>query len=102
MNTLTAELQITDPDFNADLLAVKVENVLDEAQTIRGYGKVGYSEAMIIADMSDGVPVFLSVSRFDYNQTGAEGQTKYSADGESITYMNREKLWYGWLPLARM
>ena len=102
IDTLTAELQITDPNFNADLLEVKVDNVLDEAQTIRGYDKIGYSDALIVADMTNGIPIFISVSRYDYNQIGAEGQTQYTGDGETIRYIERDKMWRGWTAIARI
>lgn len=102
VDVLKPELTITDPNFNEDLLEAKVSQVLDEAQAIKRYADVGYSERMILSDMSNGVPIFTAVSRYDYNQIGAEGQTQYSGDGESIHYVERGKLWYGWNPIARI
>lgn len=102
MNVLRPELTRTDPNYNEDLLSAKVDQVLDEAQSIRRYAETGYSEATIINDLANGIPIFTAVSRYDYNQIGAEGQTQYSGDGESIHYVERGKLWYGWNPLARI
>ena len=97
---LEAELSVTDPNYSHDLLEVKVKSVLDEAQTIRGY--TNYPQEFIEEDMTKGIPIFMRVSQYDYEKIGASGQTQYSADGENIQYQDRSKLWYGWIPLARI
>ena len=44
--------------------------------------------------------IIRSVALYDYNQIGAEGQTSYSADGTSIRYLNRDKLFHGVVPIG--
>jgi hypothetical protein len=102
IEVLEPELQATDPNYNADLLEAKADQTLEEAQVIRNYAQVGYSEQTILADMSTGLPVFINVTRYDYNKIGAEGQSQYSGDGESLHYLDRGKMWNGWMPLARI
>lgn len=102
IEVLTPELELTDKNFSEPLLAMKAQQTLDEAQVIRGYAQSGYSETTIINDMSGGVPVFINVTRYAYNKVGAEGQTQYSGDGESIHYIDAGKIWYGWKPLSRV
>lgn len=99
---LEPELEVTDPNYNADLLSAKAGQVLDEAQVIRNYAQTNYSEVTILADMEKGLPVFINVTRYDYNKIGAEGQSQYSGDGESLHYLDRGKMWNGWMPLARV
>lgn len=99
---LKPELQATDPNFNEDLLAAKAQQTLEEAQVIRNYAQTNYSEGTILADMSTALPVFINVTRYDYNKIGAEGQSQYSGDGENLHYIDRGKMWNSWIPLARV
>lgn len=97
---LTIELQ-SETDFNADLLTVKVSNAIREVQTARNYPST-YTEAQIETDTIRFYSQIKSLALYDYNQIGAEGQTQYSADGESIHYVDRNKLFYGVRPIARV
>ena len=99
ISELTVELQ-NETDFNADLLKAKVKNAIREVQTARNYPST-YTEAQIEKDTVRYFSQIKSIALFDYNQIGAEGQTQYSADGESIHYVDRNKLFYGVRPLAR-
>ena len=42
-----------------------------------------------------------AIALYDYTKIGAEGQSQYSADGESIHYLDRNKMFAGILPIAR-
>ena len=89
---LTEELNTTEgKKFNATLLQSKVTAVYYEVKAARKYPK-NYPDYLIESDMEDYYHVIRSVSLFDYNQTGAEGQSQYSADGVSIHYVDRDKL----------
>ena len=96
---LTIELQ-NETDFDADLLEVKVASAIRECKTIRDY-PASYSDSRIEKDLVRFFSQIKDVSMYDYSKMGAEGQDSYSADGESIYYEDRNKLWYGVRPIAR-
>lgn len=97
---LTTELQITDGErFNATLLTSKVNNAYREVQAARKYPP-SYTATMIEADMEKYYTQVRSIALFDYNQIGAEGQSSYNQDGVSVSYVDRNKLFHGVLPIA--
>lgn len=99
---ISAEISAAGDDkFNPDLLTSKVRNAIRDVKTARKYG-AAYTEAMIEADLTEKYYSNIrSIAMYDYNQTGAEGQTQYSADGTSIHYVSREKLFSGIIPMGR-
>lgn len=99
ISELTIELQ-NETDFNADILALKVNNAYREVKQARNYPK-SYSAETIAEDMENYYSNVKAIAMYDYNKIGAEGQTQYSADGESIHYVDRNKLFAGILPIAR-
>lgn len=96
---LTIELK-NEIDFDAAILGVKVRNAIREVKAARNYPK-SYTESMINDDMENFVTNIRSIALYDYSKIGAEGQSQYSADGESIHYLDRNKLFTGIIPLAR-
>ena len=99
ISELTIELQ-NETDFNADILALKVNNAYREVKQARNYPK-SYSDETIAEDMENYYSNVKAIAMYDYNKIGAEGQTQYSADGESIHYVDRNKMFAGILPIAR-
>lgn len=99
ISELTIELR-KEVDFDADILALKVSNAYREVRTARNYPSY-YSEESIAADMMNYYSNIRAIAMYDYNKIGAEGQTQYSADGESIHYVDRSKLFNGVIPIAR-
>ena len=99
ISELTIELR-KEVDFDADILALKVSNAYREVRTARNYPSY-YSEESITADMMNYYSNIRAIAMYDYNKIGAEGQTQYSADGESIHYVDRSKLFNGVIPIAR-
>lgn len=99
---LTAELNITDGEskFSASLLTSKVKGAIREVKTARRY-PASYSDARIERDMERFYTNILNIARYDYNQVGVEGQASYSVDGESVSYVDRNKFFYGVLPIGR-
>lgn len=98
---LKTELSETEGEkFSSTLLTSKVKGAYRDVKTARRY-PAGYTEAMIEADMENYFSQVKDIARFDYNQIGAEGQTSYSQDGVSVHYVERDKLFYGVLPIAR-
>ena len=96
---LTIELK-NEVDFDAEMLGVKVRNAIREVRAARNYPK-SYTEEMIIADMTEYYVNIRAIALYDYTKIGAEGQSQYSADGESIHYLDRNKMFAGILPIAR-
>ena len=86
--------------FSENLLRKKVESAYREVKRARNYPK-SYTEAQIEEDMREYFPNIEDIARYDYNSVGAEGLSSYSADGTSIKYNDRDKLFYGVLPIAR-
>lgn len=97
---LTIELTETEGDkLNTTLLTSKAYGAYREVKSARKY-PVSYTTAMIERDMENYYSQVRSIALFDYNQVGSEGQTQYSQDGVSIHYVDRDKLFYGVLPIA--
>lgn len=85
--------------FNLSLLTSKVKGAYRAVKTARKYPG-SYTEAFIEKDMENYYSQIRDIALFDYNQIGAEGQTQYSQDGVSVHYVDRDKLFYGVLPIA--
>lgn len=86
--------------FSENLLRKKVESAYREVKRARNYPKT-YSEAMIEEDMRVYYSNIEDIARYDYNSVGSEGLSSYAADGTSIHYKDRDKLFYGVYPIAR-
>ena len=98
--SLKTELQASEGDlFNETLLKSKVESAYREVMSLRQY-PYSYSQVTIENDIEQFYTVIRRVALFDYSQSGAEGQTSYSADGTSIHYIDRDKLFYGVIPIG--
>lgn len=97
---LTAELQITDKLFNASLLEIKVRNAIKEVKRARNYPS-HYTEQMIDDDMERFYSQIRNIALYDYEQTGAENETSHSENNISRSFVDRDKLFAGILPLAK-
>ena len=97
---LTIELK-NEVDFDAEILGVKVRNAIREVKAARDYPST-YTDEAKLADMMNYYSNIRAIALYDYTKIGAEGQTQYSADGESIHYQDRDKLFKGVYPIARL
>lgn len=98
---LKTELSETEGEkFSLTLLTSKVKGAYRDVKAARRYPD-SYTEAKIERDMLNYFSQIKDVARYDYNIIGAEGQTQYSQDGVSVHYVEREKLFYGVLPIAQ-
>ncbi len=97
---LTAELSISDENFNPDLLLSKVRNALREVKKARKY-PVYYTDSQIDRDLYDYYSNVRNIALYDYNLIGAEGQTSSSENGTSRSYVDRNGLFSGIIPLSR-
>ena len=97
---LTAELQITDKLFNASLLEIKVRNAIKEVKRARNYPS-HYTEQMIDDDIERFYSQIRNIALYDYEQIGAENETSHSENNISRSFVDRDKLFAGILPLAK-
>ena len=97
---LTEELNI-DENFNSKLLERKVRAVINEVKTARRYPK-SYSDEKMEEDMRNYYSQMRNIALFDYNQIGVEGQTSSNENGISRSYINRNSLFNGILPISRV
>lgn len=97
---LTTELQITDNNFNADLLAIKVNSAYREVMNVRHYPAL-YGEEEKANDMSRFYSNVRDIALYDYNLVGAEYEESHSENGIVRNFTNRDSLFSGVIPLAR-
>lgn len=86
--------------LNESLLKSKIQGAFRDVKRARNYPK-SCSPEWINEDMLDYYSNIESIARYDYNSVGSEGLSSYSADGTSIHYNDRDKLFYGVYPIAR-
>lgn len=103
LNTdLTAEITGSGLEVLTDVLAVKVKAVVRELLSIRNYELSGMTDEEVEADIERYYTQCMNVSRYDYNQLGAEGEDSHSENGISRKYVERGRLWAGVVPFARV
>lgn len=98
---LSAELSVSDENFNEDLLRPKVRNAMREVKRARNYPK-SYMDSQIEADMYDYFSNIRNIALYDYNQIGGEFQESSDELSTKRVWMKRDKLFSGILPLARV
>lgn len=98
---LSAELSVSDENFNETLLLSKVRNAMREVKRARNYPK-SYSDSQIEQDMYDYFSNIRNIALYDYNLIGAEGQSSSGENGVSRSYVDRDKLFCGICPFVRV
>lgn len=91
---LSAELSVSDENFNETLLLAKVRNAMREVKRARNYPKT-YSDNQIEQDMYDYFSNIRNIALYDYNQIGGEFQESSGENGTSRSYVDRDKLFSG-------
>lgn len=86
--------------FSENLLMSKIKSAYREVKRARNYPS-HYTEQWIEEDMDNFYSNIQDIARYDYNNVGSEGLTQYSADGASLHYRDRDKLFYGIYPVGR-
>lgn len=97
---LTVELE-NEPTFDLSKLKQKVINAIREVKKARKYPS-NYTEDMINKDIYNFYSNIRNIALYDYNQIGIEFQTSSSENGVSRSYMDRDKLFSGIIPLAKL
>lgn len=98
---LSAELSVSDKNFNKTLLLSKVRNAMREVKRARNYPK-SYTDSQIETDMYDYFSNIRNIALYDYNQIGAEGQSSSGENGTSRSYVDRDKYFSGICPFVRV
>lgn len=98
IDELTVELA-NDPNFSVELLGVKVDSAIREVKRARNYPS-SYSSEMIESDLIKFYANVKNIALYDYNMIGVEGQSASTENGDSRTYIDRDKLFYGIIPFA--
>ena len=89
---LATELQNED-NYDADALASKVEIAIRDVMARREYGNSHYTDAKILEELSTRYfSTITNLARYDYNQSGAEGQKNHSENSVSRTWYDRNKM----------
>lgn len=99
MEELKVELS-TDPTFNETLLLSKVRNALREVKRARKYPTY-YTEEQIEQDMYDYFSNIRDIALYDYNKIGGEYEDSHSENSVSRSFVDRNSLFGGIIPLSR-
>ena len=88
------ELEIelnSDPEYNDELLRVKVKNAIREVKKRRNYPS-HYTVEQIASDLEDYYSDISRLALTDYNQVGAEGQSLHSEDDVQRSWVSRDEI----------
>ena len=108
MTVTVADMVISDlttmysdqPTFNADKIAVIVNNVVEEVVKTRGYQERKYSDEQIEKDLLNYKSHIYKISEFDFTHLGAPHETSHSENSISRTWIDRNKLFAGIIPIS--
>lgn len=98
---LSAELSVSDENFNETLLLSKVRNAMREVKRARNYPK-SYSDSQIEQDMYDYFSNIRNIALYDYNQIEAEFEESHSENSINRSWKDRDKLFCGICPFVRV
>lgn len=87
--------------FDEDALKEIISDVIEEVKEIRNYPEY-YTNGMIIDDLRKFKGKMKKIIKVDYNQIGAEGEQSHSENSISRSYIDRDSLFSGIIPLSRI
>lgn len=100
LEDLKSELSVTDPKFKPELIIPKIKGAIREVRRARNYPK-HYTESAIVEDLENYYSNIRNIALFDYNLIGGEFQESYSENGKSGSFVNRNSLFAGIIPISR-
>lgn len=100
LDDLTAELEITDENFNAALLASKIKTAIRDVKRARRYPSY-YTSEQIESDCYNFYTNVRMIALNDYNKAGIESETSHNENSVSAGFVDRDKLFAGIIPLAK-
>lgn len=92
---LTAELEITDKNFNVALLIPKVKNAIREVRMKRNYSATSYSEKKIADDLLNYYSVIKDLALYDYSHIGGYFENSHSENSTSRNWISRDEILQG-------
>jgi hypothetical protein len=98
---LTVELEATDDQFSATLLSQKVVNAYKDVMRTRRYPS-HYTDEEKMADMERFSATVRNIALYDYNQIGLEFQSRNSENDVARTFVKRDSLFGGVIPLSSL
>jgi hypothetical protein len=98
---LTDELSVLDELFNGKLMLSKIRSAMREVKRARNYPDT-YTDEAIEKDMYNYYSNIRNLALYDYNSVGSEGEQSHSENGVSRSYVDRNKMLVGVLPLAKI
>ena len=99
--SLKSELQLTDPDFNEDILVLKIDTAIRKVKAARNYPE-SYTESMVSSDLEKFYTNIRDIALYEYNKIGADFEDSYNSNGISRTFVNESKLFKGVRPISRL
>lgn len=84
-----------DPDFSSGIAEIKAKNALRELVMRRNYAATSLDEEDMYDDAYIYYSTVLEVAMYDYNHSGAEGESSHSEGGDTRQWASRESLWHG-------
>lgn len=97
---LQIELQ-AEAGFDLSLLVSKVKTAYKDVKRARRYPG-NYTQEMIDADMENYYINIWNIALYDYSKIGAEFQESHSENSVARTWQDRNELFAGILPIARL
>lgn len=97
---LTDELS-EDELFNEKILLSKIRNAIREVKRARSYPK-SYTDEMIDSDLYDYYSNIRNIALYDYNMVGMEFEASHNENSVSQTMTDRNKLFAGIIPFAKI
>lgn len=109
MTVTVADMVISDlttmysdqPTFNEGKISVIVNKVVDEVVNARKYKEVGYTDEQIKKDLLNYKSQIYNLAEYDFSHFGAPNETSHSENSISRTWVERNKLFSGIIPLSR-
>ena len=96
---LTAELE-SESTFDSAKLTQKVVNAIREVKRARKYPSY-YTDEQINKDLYEFYPNIRNIALYDYNKIGGEFEDSHNENSVNRSWTDRNKLFYGIIPLAR-
>lgn len=86
--------------FDEDCLKEIISDVIQEVKEARNY-PLYYTDGMITDDLQKLRSKIKKIAKFDYDQIGGFGNASRSENGVSISFIDRNSLFSGVIPLSR-
>lgn len=88
------------PTFNADKISIIVQKVVNEVISARRYKEEKYTDMQIEQDLHNYRSQIYNLSEYDFSQFGAPHETSHGENGVSRSFVDRNKLFAGIVPLS--